>query len=325
MERSTWPRVPGDARGVPAAPGRIRRATVAGLPFLLAYAVDLAVFLQLRDRLPHRLASHFGSGGRPNDTAGQLEYVLVTTGLLVGLGVIWMLIARGVRSLLVTGWALAGFIGALMAAILYANLRTPVDFPFWRFATAVGVAVLAGGAGWWLARFVPSVLPPPAEGPVERIDLAAGETAGWARHAGARPLLALAVAVVVTGVVVLTVSGWQAAVAPVVVGLVLMAFARPYVTVDRRGLTISTGRLPWPRIRIPLDQVEQATSRDIDALKDFGGWGYRFRAGSSGLILRSGEAIVVRRRSGRDFVVTIDGSSDGAALLNTLAERRENR
>ncbi|WP_371790796.1 DUF1648 domain-containing protein [Streptomyces sp. NBC_01471] len=304
--------------------GRIRRATVAGLPFLLAHAVDLVVFFQLRDRLPHRLASHFGSGGRPDDTAGQTEYVLVTTGLLIGMGLIWMLIARGVRGLIATGWALAGFVGAVMAAVLYANLRTPVEFPFWRVAVAVGVAALAGGAGWWLARFVPSVLPLPAEGPVERIDLAAGETAGWARHAGARPLLVLAAGVVVTGVVVLTLSGWQDAVAPVVIGLVLMVFARPYVTVDRRGLTVSTGRLPWPRIRVPLDEVEQATSRDINALKDFGGWGYRFRAGRSGLILRSGEAIVVRRRNGRDFAVTIDGSADAAALLNTLAERRAN-
>ncbi|WP_328378624.1 DUF1648 domain-containing protein [Streptomyces sp. NBC_00440] len=319
MENTT-----GAAMGSGRRSGRIRRATVAGMPFLLAYAVDLAVFSQLRNRLPHRLASHFGSGGRPDDMAGHLEYVLVTTGLLIGLGAIWMLIARGARGLIVTGWALAGFIGALMAEILYANLHTPVDFPFWRVAAAVGVAVLAGGAGWWLARFVPSVLPPPAEGPVERIDLAAGETAGWARHAGARPLLVLAVTVVVAGAVALTVSGPQAAVAPVVVGLVLMAFARPYVTVDRRGLTISTGWLPWPRIRVPLDQVEQATSRDIDALKDFGGWGYRFRAGRSGLILRSGEAIVVRRTNGRDFAVTIDGSSDAAALLNTLAERQAN-
>ncbi|WP_239074756.1 DUF1648 domain-containing protein [Streptomyces sp. SID10853] len=305
--------------------GRIRRATVAGLPFLLAYVVDLVVFIRLRDRLPYRLASHFGSSGRPDDTAGHLEYVLVTTALLIGLGVLWMLIARGVRSLIVMGWVLAGIVGALMAEVLYANLHTPAVFPFWRVAIGAGVGAVAGGAGWWTARFAPSLPAPPAEGPVERIDLGAGETAGWARHAGARPLLVLTVAVVVTGAVLLAVSGWQDAVGPVAVGLVLMVFARPYVTVDRRGLTVSTGRLPWPRIRVPLGEIEQATSRDINALKDFGGWGYRVRAGRSGLILRSGEAIVVRRRNGRDFAVTIDGSADAAALLNTLAERQATR
>ncbi|WP_405777282.1 DUF1648 domain-containing protein [Streptomyces sp. NBC_00859] len=305
--------------------GRIQRTAVTGLPFLLAYAVDLAVFAQLRDRLPHRLASHFVTGGQANDSAGHLEYLLVTTGLLIGLGVIWVLIARGVRSLIVTGWALAGFLGALMALILRANLDTPVEFPLRRAAAAVGVAALAGGAGRWAARFVPSVTSPAAEGPGERIALAAGERAGWARHTGARLVQILAVVVAGTGVVVTSVSGWRAAVPPVAVGLVLMAFARPYVTVDRRGLTVSAGRLPWPRIQVPLDRIEQATSREVRAVKDFGGWGYRVRPGRSGLILRSGEAIVVRRRGGSEFAVTVDGSADAAALLNTLAERKAGR
>ncbi|MFE2378435.1 DUF1648 domain-containing protein [Streptomyces sp. NPDC059398] len=314
----------GSARGAPAS-ARMRRVAVAGLPFLLAYAVDLAAFIHLRARLPHRLASHFGNDGRPDDTAGHLEYVLATTALLVGLGLLWVLIARGARGLIVTGWALAGFVGAVMAVVLYANLHTPVEFTFGRAVVAVGVAAVAGGIGWWAARFAPSVLPPSAEGSVERIDLAAGETAGWARHTGARPLLVLTAGVAVTGALVPAVAGWRHAVAPVAIGLVLMLFARPYVTVDRRGLTVSTGRLPWPRIRVPLDEVEWAASREVNALKDFGGWGYRFRAGRSGLILRSGEAIVVRRRNGREFAVTVDGSADAAALLNTLAERKAGR
>lgn len=33
---------------------------------------------------------------------------------------------------------------------------------------------------------------------------------------------------------------------------------------------------------------------------------------------------MVRRTNGHDFAVTIDGSSDAAALLNTLAERQAN-
>lgn len=38
-------------------------------------------------------------------------------------------------------------------------------------------------------------------------------------------------------------------------------------------------------------------------------------------MLRSGEALVVRRAGGREFAVTVDDSATAAALLNTLAHR----
>lgn len=93
------------------------------------------------------------------------------------------------------------------------------------------------------------------------------------------------------------------------------------MSVDRRGITVS-GMLPWPRIRVPLDRIEAATSRDINALAEYGGWGYRIRPGRTGVMIRSGEGIVVRLVSGRDFAVTVDDSATGAALLNTLVDRR---
>ncbi|WP_255219942.1 hypothetical protein [Streptomyces sp. PVA_94-07] len=43
----------------------------------------------------------------------------------------------------------------------------------------------------------------------------------------------------------------------------------------------------------------------------------------SGLVNRSGEALVVRKTGdGREFAVTVDDAGTAAALLNTLAERR---
>ncbi|MGW1181245.1 DUF1648 domain-containing protein, partial [Streptomyces drozdowiczii] len=155
----------------------------------------------------------------------------------------------------------------------------------------------------------------------ERIALAAGEVAGWARGAGSWWLPLTALLVLGAGVVLLFTATWPAALPALVLGLLLATFSRPYVTVDRRGITVS-GLLPWPRVRVPLDRIEAASSRDISPLTEYGGWGYRIRPGRTGVMIRSGEGIVARLASGRDFAVTVDDSATGAALLNTLIDQR---
>lgn len=315
-------------------------AALAALPFLLALAVDLILFAVRRDRLPARLASHFVGNGRVDDHAGQTSYVVVTTLLLAGMGLLWTLMAGkggfpgpAHRKVLASGYAVAGFLGYLMAVVLLINVDAAEDaqgraqdvsFPMWHLAVAVGAGALAFGLGLLLAALAPV---PETDGTGaaaekgERIELAAGEVAGWARSAGTwwTPLAALVV--LGAGVALPFASGWISALPALVAGLLLASFARPYVTVDRRGITVS-GMLPWPRVRIPLDRIEAATSRDISPLTEYGGWGYRIRPGRTGVMIRSGEGIVARLAGGRDFAVTVDDSATGAALLNTLIDRR---
>lgn len=315
-------------------------AAIAALPFLLALAVDLILFAAVRDRLPDQLASHFVGNGRADDHAGQTSYVVVTTLLLVGTGLLWTLMAakggfRGParRKVPAFGCAVAGFLGYLMAVVLLINTDAAEDaegraqdvsFPMWHLAVALGVAALCFGLGLLLAAPAPAPEPDGTDGAAEkgeRIELAAGEVAGWARSAGTwwTPLAALVV--LGAGVTLLFASGWVSALPALVVGLLLASFARPYVTVDRRGITVS-GMLPWPRVRVPLDRIEAAASRDISPLTEYGGWGYRIRPGRTGVMIRSGEGIVARLNGGRDFAVTVDDSATGAALLNTLIDQR---
>ncbi|MFK8910926.1 DUF1648 domain-containing protein [Streptomyces sp. YS-3] len=308
---------------------------VAVLPFLLALAVDLLLFAALHDRLPGRLATHFSGGGTADGYSGRSAYVAVATGLLGGLAVVWAAVVakgglgpRGVRRMLAAGYATAGLTGHLMAAVLFANLDADdggaARLPLWQLAAALGVAVLAAAAGALSARrlAVPPARPRPlGPGAVERLDLAEGELAGWARRAPSRTLCAVGVALLVFGGALTYVYGWGRATAPLACGLLILACSCPHVTVDRHGLTARPTVLPWPRVRIPLDDVERAVSREVNALSEYGGWGYRVRPGRSGLILRSGEAIVVRRAGGREFAVTVADSATAAALLNTLAER----
>lgn len=316
------------------------RAALAALPFLLALAADLILFAARRERLPAQPASHFVGNGRANDYAGRTSYVVITTVLLIGVGALWALMTgtgglhgRAHNRMVACGYAVAGFLGYLMAVVLLVNVDAgedaqgraqDVSFPMWHLAAALGVAVLAFGLGLLLAALLPVPDRPSAAAPAgdgERIALAAGEVAGWARSVGSRWLLPSAALTLAGGVVLLYAVGWIAAVPLLVLGLLLVTFARPNVTVDRRGITVA-GMLPWPRVRVPLARIETAVSRDINPLGEYGGWGYRIRPGRTGVMIRSGEGIVARLADGRDFAVTVDDSATAAALLNTLIDQR---
>ncbi|MFG3425082.1 DUF1648 domain-containing protein [Streptomyces californicus] len=313
------------------------RATIAALPFVLALIVGLVVQLTVQDRLPDRLAVHFDAGGSADRYMGITAYLLYGLGTLLVLGSLWAVFAvngklygRGRSWLIGGGFALAAFLGYLLLTVLLVNADAPEGgpadgFPLWHVAVAAG----AGAVAWPIGALFSRLAPAP-EGPDdgdgggaigERIALADGEVAGWARGIGAwwAPLavLALLAAAVAVGLDL----SWFAGAPLAVLALVIGTFCRPHVTVDRRGLTVS-GLLPKPRLRVPLERMAGADSRRVNALAEYGGWGYRVRPDRSGVITRSGEAIVVSLTSGREFAVTVDDSATGAALLNTLLDRQ---
>ncbi|MFF4097102.1 DUF1648 domain-containing protein [Streptomyces sp. NPDC001834] len=314
-------------------------ATVVALPFLLALVVELVLFAVLRDRLPEQIAVHFRPDGRADRYIGGEWHVVAGSALFVVMGALWTLTfvrgklyGRAHHLMVATGYAFAGFLGWLMSATLLVNVDAGanaqgeaqgVSLPMGQLAVALAVAVVAGGLGLAAAALVPVPEPPAVvraqDGP--RITLADGEIAGWARSAGSWWTPMVAFALVAVGVVLLLTSGWTAAIPLLVLGVLMAVFARPYVVVDRRGITIS-GMLPWPRLRVPLDRIESAISRDINPLAEYGGWGYRVRPARSGLVIRSGEGVVAALAGGREFAVTVDDSATAAALLNALIDQR---
>ncbi|OKJ19779.1 hypothetical protein AMK21_15660 [Streptomyces sp. CB00316] len=311
------------------------RAALAALPFVLSFLVDLILFLVLKDRLPTRLASHFGVSGDVNGHVDRTTYVLVTAPVLPMLGALWVLMVvggrfygRAHRLLIGGGWAVAAFLQYVLGAALIINLdaldgAAVGSLPLWHLAVASGAAVLAGGVGLLLARLVPAPEDPHAgEGPAdrERIALADGEVAGWARTTGAWWLSLSALVIVAAGTGLGYGVSWFLGAPLLVIALLVLTFSRAHVTVDRRGLTVS-GLLPWTRVQVPLERIEAADSRQVNAVAEFGGWGYRVRPGRTGFVVRSGEAIVARQKSGREFAVTVEDSATGAALLNTLVDR----
>ncbi|QEU91893.1 DUF1648 domain-containing protein [Streptomyces kanamyceticus] len=324
--------------------GRAGLVSVAVLPFALAFLGELVVYAVLRDRLPGRIASHFGADGAADGYVGRGAYLVVGSALFVGLGAVAVFMVlksgfgtyrRGLAGLLAGCWAAAAFLGWPMAASLVAN-RDLADgasarFPLWQLAVAVGVAAVAAGVGALLGLALArrmALSDVPAGGAARdadavRLGLGDAEVAGWVRRTGSAWLGGLGAAMAGAGVALAWMQGeWTGSLVLVAAGLLVAAFARPCVTVDRRGLTVSPSALAWPRIRLPLDRIERADSESINAMADYGGWGYRVRPGRSGVIVRSGEALVVRRTSGKLFAVTVEDSATAAALLNTLVERR---
>ncbi|MFD7745838.1 DUF1648 domain-containing protein [Streptomyces sp. NPDC059698] len=311
------------------------RATLAASPFVVALLVDLVLYLAVRDRLPGRLAVHFAADGSADRYLGSTAYLLCALSLLLAIGGLWTFVAvagelhgRARARSTGGGFALAAFLGYLLIAIPLVNADTPEggpvdDFPLRHLAVASGAGAVAWALGVLLSRLVPVSGEPGGEGPAsrERIALADGEVAGWARGIGAwwAPLAALVL--LASAAVVGRELSWFIGGPPAVLALVVGTFCRPHVTVDRRGLTVS-GLLPRPRVRVPLERMEGAESRSVNAVAEYGGWGYRIRPGRSGVITRSGEAIVVSLAGGREFAVTVDDSATGSALLNTLLDRQ---
>ncbi|MFF8380469.1 DUF1648 domain-containing protein [Streptomyces sp. NPDC015661] len=303
-----------------------RLRALAALPFVLALAAHLLVLALGYDRLPDPMATHFGAAGEADGFTGRTAFTAVGSALLLGLGAGWTLLVR--RNALWGAWATAGFTGALLVLLVRDNLDAAdaagVASPLANLTVAAAVAALFAAVGRALTRLVPEVEAEAGttEGP--RLPLGASEVAGWTRATASRPLTALAVLALAATPAVLLLAPWPAALLGllgVVVGVPGLALARVRVTVDRRGLTVRPSLAPRPRIRVPLAEVAGADVRDVDALTDFGGWGYRVRAHRTGVVLRSGEALVVRRPGGREFAVTVPDARTAAALLNTLAER----
>ncbi|MEU3690937.1 hypothetical protein [Streptomyces narbonensis] len=310
-----------------------RLRALAALPFVLALAVHLLLFARWRDELPAELATHFSVGGEADGWTGQTAYVLVGTALLLGLAAGWTAFVR--RRYLWAAWATAGFAGGLLVQLLRANrveeFEAQVFSPGMDLGVALAVAAVAAGAGWALTSLVPEEPPAPgqegADDPAAagaRLPLASGEIARWSKDTGSRTLTVLSALALAAAPVTLLVATWPDALLGLlglVVGVPGLALARVRVTVDRHGLTVRSALASRPRVRVPLDGVEGASVREIDAVADFGGWGYRVRAHRTGVVLRSGEALVVRRDGGREFAVTVPDAHTAAALLNTLVDR----
>ena len=310
----------------------VRRVILTVAPPLLVLGATGPIYASLAHRLPERLATHFGPGGAadgfttPDHFVSSSSLVLgVLSALLVVFVVLTRTNPRGQRFLVAGSFVLSAMMGLMYGMVALSNLDvtdpTSARAPGWLLPLTLLVAAAAGTMGYLLAGHVPNPeRTEPVPHDVPRIALAEEERASWSQAVVTRSTLLAGVVVVVFGVAQTVAFGWES-VFVTLPGLILIAASSIRVIVDARGLTLRPSLIPWPRKRIPLSEIMVVHVQDINPRKDFGGWGYRSKGTASGLVVRTGEAIVVELTDNGTFVVTVDDAHTAAALLNTLAER----
>ncbi|GAA3490903.1 MULTISPECIES: hypothetical protein [Streptomyces] len=97
-----------------------------------------------------------------------------------------------------------------------------------------------------------------------------------------------------------------------------LAFVHVAVRVDDQALEVRCGHIGLPRRRIPLSHVVGAELDPRVTPRQWGGWGYRWRPEQGmAVVVRRGEAVVLRLGDGRTFTVTVDGAAEAVRVIRS--------
>ncbi|MCC6376529.1 MAG: hypothetical protein IT191_05870 [Microbacteriaceae bacterium] len=190
-----------------------------------------------------------------------------------------------------------------------------------------GVGLALSTAGWF---FLPrwENLPLESITPNSVVEIDPGERVTWMKMTrigwAGISVMAFAVAVSLTALVLVTVAGrmiWVSVAVLCFIVILVLTNTWWWICADHRGLLVH-GILGWPRTSIPLADIRSVQVVQVNATRDFGGWGWRWAGnGRSGVILKSGPALEVTRSSGKRFVITTgDAETAAGVLAGLLAE-----
>ena len=326
-------------------PSRALRRFVLVAVWLPVAFVAIAVVAQLllMPQMPSTVAVHWNASGEPDGFAPAWTQPLATVALGLGLPLLMALtslpgLRRGDRGATyrLMGAAAAGVAALVSVAFTWtftmqAGLASAADAPaVWAPLVASLVAGLVVGVGAWFLQPRETWSRSEVKA-AEPLALAPTEQALWIRSTAMVPGAAIAITAAVLAVGVGAVVAWVAGAAVAVawaltaLAVLLLALAATtvafHVRVDDTGLHVDSV-LGIPRFHVPLADVDSAARVEVTAMGEFGGWGIRLGASRRfGVVLRTGEALEVTRRSGKRFVVTVDDAQTGAALLQALVAR----
>ena len=252
--------------------------------------------------------------------------ILVVLSLLLA-GVGWLLPADGRRLMAVVVGATSGFVGVVLFGAMLGQRGvadpTQATLSPWLFVASVVTGTLLGAVAWALNPVLPrpdlTDNAMPSDAP--RIPAGAGERLVWfGWTASGRWVVWVCLGLVALGWVVAVIASPWATLGPVLGIVLVLLSARARVVVEADGLRVtSAGVLPW--LRVPLDTVAYAERSELQAFREFGGLGLRFRPGARAFVTRSGEALRLVQRDGTRTYVSMDDAEEAAAVLNTLVRR----
>jgi len=303
---------------------RRHQLTLVILPALLFAAIVLPMAMAWSD-LPDSIATHWGIDGKPNGHMPPMALLLFIGGIFVA---VWMAVTAASRRMafearsFISG--LAG-IGGLLAAVQWISLEANRGVADWTEAAPVEgfdliivfvVAIAAGVLGWIVAG-APAPVPGTdrsAESPLLAVE--PGTSPVWSGRGRGTVLIIIGIGLLGAAVVMWSVVSLVLVVAAVVV----LLFAEVRATVSQRGVVVALGWLGIPSRLLPLETITGADVEDVSPMS-YGGWGYRVRPGTRGIIVRGGPSLRLHRNDRPDLVITVEDAERGAALVNALVAR----
>lgn len=332
-----------DLTRTPPSPIRRARLTfllVAVVAPVVISAVGVAVIVAWLPSMPDQVAIHWGVDGADGFApASTYLWILLGVGLvlpvvmaittLAAVGAQWGGAAR-LMGALAAGLAAFATALSLGSLAMQRDLAPDADVPGVGLVMVGSFAALAavGAVAWAVQPQVRSGSGPTLE-PRQAVRIAEGERVVWLAttsmpRVAVAALLLLLLALVALAAFMLGAGvpgGWVVAVVVVVVAFAMVATTAFRVRVTPEGFA-ARALIGWPRITIPLDEVESARAVDVSPFGEFGGWGWRIGLdGRTGIVTRRGSTIEVERRGRAPFLVTIDGAEDAAALLQAYVDR----
>lgn len=315
-------------------------AVAVVLPVLIALVAALVIIVSM-PTLPVQIAIHWGTGGA-DGFGSPWEIVAILVGVI---GLFSVVMAFSIRDLaesgrprpmqkalavLALGLSVALSIGMTASVLVQQGLddvRTAPD-PLPGLLLGVALGLLAAAVGWLLLPRADRT--PPAAVDVEPLGLAPSERTFWTGTVSVSRIVLVAILGVIAILVGITVvavrSGAQSVLLIVLLVAVLLAVAlttiRWRVSVGNHGASVASFA-GWPAIRIPLAEIDAVRLIAVNPVGDFGGWGWRWAGGRTGIILQAGPALEITRRNGRVLVVPVDDAETAVAVLLATLEQRD--
>lgn len=325
----------------------LRRAKAAAvivgvaLPVAAAFtaAIVLITWLPLT---PDPVATHW-SGSEPDGFTSAGGNIFLVAGMSAGLGLlmggiavfgsgrgsiaVWSSMNRFIAAVGLSVSLLIALLGVfsthMQLGLTDARLAGSVNGAL---GLAAGISIGAGVLGYFVQPKV--YIAGGEDAPTSAIALTATERAVWVGKIRPSRGLAIVLAVTLVSLLVGAFTAWKVAPEPAVlwilVGLVVLIAALSACTLWFRVRIDATGLearsfAGWPVFRVPAAEVAHVAAGHINPMADFGGWGMRWAPGRFGLVMRTGEGVVVTRQDGRVFAMTIDDSATAAGLLKSYA------
>lgn len=317
------------------------------IPLALTLIATALVWLWL-PRLPDPAATHWGTSGGPDGFGPAATYLIMVPAVGFGMTLItWLVVRMGSRprsrGALPVWSAFPRFMAAFglgvvvfFTMLMLGTVAGQLDLTDAKDAPGVGWILVCGAAMWivtaaagWVVQPDVTVWPEDAA-TAEPIALRESERAVWIgeiRPSKAYLWLMGVTCLLLLGGTVLSftadlVAGWVMLGTFVLVLVLLIVSAWFWVRIDDRGFE-ARSIIGWPVFRVPVADIERVEAIGINPLTDFGGWGMRWTPGRFGLVMRTGDGIVMTRKDGRIFGATLDDAETAASVLATAAARHD--